>query len=632
MSGRNLKMKSFHKTCKGGARKFITGLLLGVFLLSGVCPPAVVNAAPPAVTTDEAVYVNLDHYGVVEDVSVVKSCSLNGNYKFQDYGVYESVTNMTGYDQPVLTAEGVQWDLGDSDVQRFYYNCKIKNEAIVLPWSFDVSYKLNGQPKQAQELAGAAGLVEINIAIQPNDQAKEYYRNNMLLQVATYINTEDTYSLEAPGSQLQSLGTYKAVLFAALPGEEDTFTIRIGTNSFETQGITMMMIPGTLKQMEDLKEIKEAKDTIYESADAIYRSMNDLMNTMESTKEGLNLLKSGSEGAEDARQTFSAGKVQMYQYGDQALVDISAANDQLEKMIPYFKIGKRMTRDLNRDIDSLTSALNQLKDPLGNMGDSALTVEEDLEDLQSMIDTLNGQLGETLYGMQAVADTATPFEQTGLMGIGQMAGTVAEYEDSIDSLIAETSSMAGTISEITDLTRELIDETDDLGDTFNNYEDDMLDLLDDCQSLTTLLNTSVDSSVTFLSYSKTLLQASGDKLDDASAEGLQGLTGVLDKGILGLDSVKTIREANQMVKNTIDRELDKFEQDNQFLNLDAKAGLISFTSEKNPSPTSIQIILRTEEISLDDGDDDTIDLEFPKENIGFWARIKNLLRRIAEIF
>ena len=242
-------MKAFRNICKVRTRELITGLLLGVFLISGVYPIAVANAAPPAVTTDEAVYVNLDYYGIVEDVSVVKSCSLNGIYRFQDYGVYESVTNMTSYDQPILSTDGVQWDLGDSDLQRFYYSCKVKNDAIVLPWSFDVSYKLNGQPKQAQELAGAAGLVEINIAIKPNAQAKDYYKNNMLLQVATYVNSEDTYSLEAPGSQLQSLGTYKAVLFAALPGEEDTFTIRIGTNSFETKGITMKMIPGTLKQM-----------------------------------------------------------------------------------------------------------------------------------------------------------------------------------------------------------------------------------------------------------------------------------------------------------------------------------------------------------------------------------------------
>lgn len=625
-------MKAFHRICKGAARKFITGLLLGVFLISGVCPTARVNAAPPTVTTDEAVYVNLDYYGGIKDMSVVKSCSLNGVYKFQDYGIYESVTNMTGYDQPILNADGVQWDLGDNDLQRFYYNCKIKNDAIVLPWSFDVSYKLNGLPMQAQELAGAAGLVEINIAVKPNDQVKEYYRNNMLLQVATYINTEDTYSLEAPGSQLQSLGTHKAVLFAALPGEEDTFTIRIGTNSFETKGITMMIIPGTLKQMEDLKEIKEAKDTVYDSADAIYRSMNNFMNTMESMNEGLNLLKSGSEGAEDARKTFSAGKGQMYQYGDKALEDITAANDQLKEMVPYFKIGKRMTRDLNRDIGSLVTTLNQLKNPLNNMGDSAETTREDLEALQTMMETLNTQLGTTLYELQTVAETATPFELTGLMGAGQMAGTLMEYEDNLNSLMAETTSMADTIREITDITRDLIDEAEDLEDTLNDYEDDILDLLDDCRSLTTLLNNSIDSSVTFLTYSKALLQASGDKLDDASAQGLQGLSDVLDKSILGLDSIKTTREANEIIKSTIDRELDKFEKENQFLNLDARAGLISFTSEKNPAPTSIQIILRTEEISLDDGNDEGTDLEFPKENIGVWARLKNLFYKIGEIF
>ncbi len=45
---------------------------------------------------------------------------------------------------------------------RFYYKCTMDNEQVVLPWDFDVSYKLNGVPTDGDKLAGAGGLIEIN--------------------------------------------------------------------------------------------------------------------------------------------------------------------------------------------------------------------------------------------------------------------------------------------------------------------------------------------------------------------------------------------------------------------------------------------------------------------------------------
>nr|MCR4705459.1 hypothetical protein [Lachnospiraceae bacterium] len=47
-----------------------------------------VRAAAPAVTVDETMYVNLDYYGNLAEVNVVKGCSMNGNTTVTDYGTY----------------------------------------------------------------------------------------------------------------------------------------------------------------------------------------------------------------------------------------------------------------------------------------------------------------------------------------------------------------------------------------------------------------------------------------------------------------------------------------------------------------------------------------------------------------
>ncbi|MEN6327460.1 MAG: hypothetical protein ABFD18_14810, partial [Syntrophomonas sp.] len=491
----------------------------------------------------------------------------------------------------------------------------------------------NGVPCKADTLAGASGVVEININVKPNPKAKEYYRNNMILQTAAYIDMEDTYSLDAPGSQLQSAGTYKAVVFAALPGEEDTFTIRIGTKSFETEGITMLMIPGTLKQLEDIKEFKESKDTLYDSFSAINTSMNDVLNTMDSMNEGLAELQSGTAGLEEARSSFSNGKDQMNEYADTALSDLSSANAQLKNIIPYYKTEQKMIKKMRKDINQIVDSLNDLEDPLDETKSSISATRSDLNALDNMLGELNSQIETALTNLGALAAVgqATPYEATELQGQAKIAAVLANYSSNVSSLLTEMQEMGTTTREIINVTEDLIDETNDLNDTLNSYSDDMIKLLGDCQDLTMLFNTSINSTVMYLTYTKSLLQTSGDILDKASETSLNGMSDLLGKSIIGLGSIPTMRYANNTIKETIDKEFDKYEDENKFLNLDAKAKLISFTSDKNPTPSSTQIILRTKEISIDNNDDNA-DLETQKADIGVIARIKNLFNKILGIF
>lgn len=608
--------------------RFLSLALAGTITAAAAIPFTPVSyAASPGVSVDEAVYVNLDYYGGISDVSIVKGCDLNGNSSFTDYGSYQSVTNMSGYDKPDLTADSVQWKLADvKKHQRFYFDGTLKNNAIELPWTFDVSYKLNGVPYKAEDLTGASGLVEINIKATPNEKAKAYHKNNMLLQVATYIDMEDAYSLDAPGSQLQSVGSKKAVVFSALPGEADTFTIRIGTDRFESQGITMMMIPGTLEQFKDIKDLKEAKDTLEDSSDAVYISMNEILNTMLSMNSGLAELESGTLGLEDARSTFSSGKDQMNEDLDEVIGDLNAVNDQLENITPYFETAQRMIRSINSDIDDITDTLKDYEDPMDDAGDSIDDMQSDLSSLKTLLKALNSEISDMLTNMAAAAALggATPYDMAELQGQAQMAATLSGYTDEINSLLTETVKMGDTAKDIIEVTNDLIKDMDDAGDTFDRYEDDMIAMLDDTEQLTTLTNSGLSSTIVYLTYSKSLIQQTGDKLDPAMQKTLLGMADLLDKSLKNMDDIKTLQKANSTIKKTVDDQFDKFEDENQFLNLDAEAPLQSFTSDKNPPPASIQVILRTQEISLDSADNNK-DLETERQD-------KGLLSRIVDIF
>ena len=110
--------------------------------------------AEASVDVDETMYVNLDYYGRVDKINVVKGVGLNGRTEFTDYGTYENVINMSNSIEPVLGDGTVTWQLPQAQRERFYYKCAVDKDRMVLPWDFDVSYKLNGVPTDADKLAG----------------------------------------------------------------------------------------------------------------------------------------------------------------------------------------------------------------------------------------------------------------------------------------------------------------------------------------------------------------------------------------------------------------------------------------------------------------------------------------------
>ena len=142
------------------------------------------QASPPRVKVDESVYINLDYYGEVEEVNIVKGCMLNGNTTIVDYGTYEEVVNMSNLAVPTVEKGKVTWDLSGEEKERFYYSCKTDTLAQELPWNLDVTYRLNGQECEAASLAGASGMVTMLIEVSPNPKAPAYYKNNMILSPA----------------------------------------------------------------------------------------------------------------------------------------------------------------------------------------------------------------------------------------------------------------------------------------------------------------------------------------------------------------------------------------------------------------------------------------------------------------
>ena len=831
--------------------------------------------AEASVDVDETMYVNLDYYGRVDKINVVKGVGLNGRTEFTDYGTYENVINMSNSIEPVLGDGTVTWQLPQAQRERFYYKCAVDKDRMVLPWDFDVSYKLNGVPTDADKLAGASGLIEINVKAEPNDNAGAYYRNNMMLMVAVPVDMSKCYSVEAEGSQTQNLGDTTAVVFTALPGEDGAYTVRIGTDSFETIGVIMAMVPGTVEDLEHIKDLKEAKDTWQDAGDELYDSLEQMAKSVENMRQGVNQVRQGMDSAESARQKWSNSKDSILAGNDQTLAALTAVSQQMDTMIPHLQTAKDCAEVVHSSMNDIVSTLGDMQDPLRKLQtrlkniensaggissdlpelkktmesiialdtqlqasqDTLLTYlslyksssakarrlydeeldEEELEDMEdvdygvsnggshsssggsgSQENTQNNNQGndqesgnsgsstdgkdnpdggaggsgteegsgggstdgsggasgsgsetgsgstdgsggasgsetgsgngsgstaggggasgsETESGSGSTAggggvsgsgtgsgsesgstageentggspaenstasgdtgsstpDTGTVISSaknagntgnTGLAGITVTASIErkniplvsspdpqgaakaieqALYEkvavlqelsaqsksltDRMSNLMDDTSDSAKYSAEIVDNMDYLIEDLKALNDSLDVYYPDLQTALDDSRELVRRTTDALNNGISTLTIIQNTLKDSSDDFDAAARDSLRGSMELLDKSLNILDSTTAMRQAGRTMKDTIDNELDKFDTDNRFLFMDPSADKVSFTSDRNKPPKTLQIVMRTDEISVDDDTAKTADAEVAKAKESPLRRMWNVL-------
>lgn len=700
MRYRHIKMR--HQRIKGWLRRVTAGLLAALTLAISVAKPSLCAwAAEAAADVDETMYVNLDYYGKASRVNVVKSVRANGQSTFTDYGEYTAVENMSDETVPVIGDGSVRWRLPEDAGGRFYYKCTMDNDAVELPWTFDISYRHNGVPVNGEQLAGASGLIEIHITAEPNEKARQYYRDNMLLMVTVPLDMSKCYSVEAEGSQTQSIGSYTGVVFTALPGEEGDYTVRIGTDSFETIGVIMSMVPGTVEDLEHIRDLKEAKDTWRDAGDAMYDSLESMARAVEGMRGGVDDAREGAAAADAAREKWNAEKDGILAGNDRILASLTALSAQLSRMTPHLESAKSEAEDLHENINDLVDVMEEMQDPLEKLFDLLKDVADDSDDLAGRVPELTQEL-QTLLALDArlqaneqailtgmnetfpelltaIAEdysgdeldleidlindlepaeersgknkesgkketrvriaTASDAEEnsrekteetnrrsavfaaaeslssgSGTLSSNQLlqilsartsvleelASDSSRASDSMRDLLQDIANSADNVSELSESMDSLIDYVHILNATLNRYYPELQDMLTDSAQLVNRTAEALDNGTATLELVQNTLRSSSDDISATALHGLRGTMELLDQSLSVLESTTALREAGRTMKDVMDEQLDKFETENRFLYLDPKAEKVSFTSDKNISPGTLQIILRTEEIRLED--------------------------------
>lgn len=404
-------MKSTHRTGTPRLRgRRMAALTLAAALAAGIPVAAaepIGNGVTP--TYDEAYYATLDYYGNLTEGSVVKSYTLNGAATLTDHGVYDEVVNLTDGTVP-QTADGTTTFRFDdnSAPSHFYFEGKTAAPFEALPWTLTLSYTLNGVPTKAEDLAGKTGVVEIKLDIVPNEKASDYAKNNYTLEAMALFNQDNILSLEAPGAQVQLVGNLRAVLFLALPGEEQHFTIRVGADDFAFDGMTFLMVPATLSQLEEISKLSDRKDDLEENYDKLSGSLDTLLDAVSGMSGSLYATANGLDQLNTARGTISGGKAQVYTDLDVALGDLANIATALEPLEGHLETASQAMTDINEDVSALCDKAVSMKNQLKDLRDTLDDLEEDIEDLQSGKGSLSAlrsdlnDLGKACDGLKTI--------------------------------------------------------------------------------------------------------------------------------------------------------------------------------------------------------------------------------------
>ena len=374
---------------------------LSALMVLGSIPAAAIGDGVTA-TYDEAYYAMTDYYGNLTDGSVVKSYRTNGIATLTDYGDYDEIINLTDGTVPARNGGMTTFRLDEKALPgTFYFEGKTTKPFQQLPWTISMSYTLNGVPTKAEDLAGQAGVVEIRLDIVPNERASEYARNNYTLEAMTIFNQDDILSLEAPGAQVQLIGNLRAVLFLGLPGEECHYTIRVGSEDFAFGGMTFLMVPATLSQLEEIAKLSERKDDLEDNYNKLSGSIDSLLDAMTAMTGSLNASANGLEQLNKARGIFSDGKGVIYSGTDALREDLSNLADVLEPVEGQIETLSKTISDSKSTLRSMTNTVSDLKGDLKDVESALRDLEDGTGDVRKVFSALGAE-DSVDYGMITV--------------------------------------------------------------------------------------------------------------------------------------------------------------------------------------------------------------------------------------
>lgn len=239
-------------------KKKITAVTtMGALAFSMLCTTAmpVMAASDAEYTKNENVYVRMDQDGRQEGTYVVNSFTITKGGKITDIGDYNSVHNLTNLSE---IEQDKDEQVFEAEEGKFYYQGDLDKAEI--PWNFDITYTLDGDEVEEEELAGEEGELKIKIQVRKNPaMTNESFFQGYLLQVSATLDSDLCENIKADGATIVDVGSDEKITYVINPGTEADLEISADVENFEMDDLA---ITGTAAQEMPVSFLSEKNDHI----------------------------------------------------------------------------------------------------------------------------------------------------------------------------------------------------------------------------------------------------------------------------------------------------------------------------------------------------------------------------------
>lgn len=167
---------------------------------------------------------------------------------------------------------------------------------------------------------------------------------------------------------------------------------------------------------------------------------------------------------------------------------------------------------------------------------------------------------------------------------------------------------------------------DALREVLDAYEPTLQEGIANVGQISTSAVTVLRDLETLLGDTESLMKTSGAQLDSGTQQTLRGLSAALRQTAQAMAAVDGVRDAKTTITDIVEDTWHEYTGDvNNILMMDAGAEPVSLTDPRNPSPSSVQVLIRTQEIKAEEAPAEVQEAAAKAETT-FWGRIVQMFR------
>lgn len=426
-------------------KKYISSIIVSVIICSILILP---SFAKEAVLKDETVYANLSNSGEALGVYIVNSFELGEDSVITDYGDYEKIINLTNSETLVPENDKIS-ARAEKGVFHYQGNPKVYE----LPWSFSISYMLDGEEVTPSLLAGKSGKLEAVISVRQNEKADPVFFENYTLQINVQLDSEICSQIDAPGATISTNGSKKQLTYTIMPGSEKEFWFSTHVICFDMEPITIACIRSEMNLdmdsidmsgfTNDLNKLEDGIAQLDGGINEIKQSLGDLSDGLSEYSAGIREVGGGISSLYEGAASLSSG-----------ISELQTGLSQLSGKGTELVYGAKVM--LQSAFDAANYSLSQMLEPFG-IEAPELTAETYTGVIDGMI-TANPQAKDELEALKTQLDSAARFYN----GVAEYTQGVSSIYDGTESLSQGSGMLKDGLNELSGSFSSLTDGADEL--------------------------------------------------------------------------------------------------------------------------------------------------------------------------